>query len=50
MARTGVGRGRVKFSDAFFRWLRDQMIMVKDYAYVGTYFIGDPNLALPLGG
>ena len=50
MARTGAGRGRVKFSDPFFRWLWDQMLMVKDYAYVGTDFTGDPNLPLPLGG
>ena len=50
MARTGVGRGRVKFSDAFFIWLRDQMLMVEDYAYVGTNFIGDPDLPLPPRG
>ena len=36
MAHTGAGRGRVKFSDLFFRWLRDQILMVEDYAYVGT--------------
>ena len=50
MAHTRVGRGRVNFSDAFFRWLRDQMLMVKDYAYAGTYFTGDPNLPLPPRG
>ena len=50
MARTRVGSGRVKFGDAFFRWLWDQMLMVKDYAYAGTYFIGDPDLPLPHGG
>ena len=50
MACTGAGRGRVKFGDAFFRWLRDQMLMVEDYAYAGTDFIGDPVLPLPLGG
>ena len=50
MARTRAGRGRVKFNDAFFRWLQDQMLMVKDYAYMGTYFIDDPDLPLPPGG
>ena len=38
MARAGVGRGRVKFDDPFFRWLRDQILMVttcslKDLVY-----------------
>ena len=50
MARTGGGRGRVKFGDSFFKWLRDQILMVEDYAYAGTYFTGDPNLPLPSGG
>ena len=50
MACTGSGRGRVKFGDAFFRWLRDHMLMVEDYAYVGTNFTSDPDLPLPLGG
>ena len=50
MARTGAGRGRVKFGDPFFRWLRDQMLMVEDYAYVGTNFTDDPDLPLPPGG
>ena len=50
MSRTGVGRGKVKFGDPFFRWLRDQILMVEDYAYVGTKFSGDPDLLLPPGG
>ena len=50
MAHTGAGRGRVKFGDLFFRWLQDQILMVEDYAYIGTNFIGDPDLPLPLGG
>ena len=49
MARTGVGMGRVKFGDAFFRWLQDQMLMVGDYAYAGTNFTSDPDLPLPPG-
>ena len=30
MARTGVGRGKVKLGDPFFQWLRDQILMVED--------------------
>ena len=29
---------------------KDQLLMVEDYAYVGTDFSGDPDLLLPLGG
>ena len=50
MARIGAGRGRVKFSDPFFRWLRDHMLMVEEYAYACTDFIGDLDLPLPPGG
>ena len=50
MDRTGLGRGKVKFEDPFFRWLRDQLLMVEGYAYAGTDFISDPDLLLPLGG
>ena len=50
MARTGAGRGRVNFSDAFFRWLCYQMLMVEDYAYAGIDFIGEPDLPLAPGG
>ena len=50
MACIGVGRGKVKFGDSFFRWLRDQLLMVEEYAYVGTDFSGDPNLPLPHSG
>ena len=38
MARTRVGRGKVKFGDLFFRWLQDQILMVEDYAYAGMEF------------
>ena len=47
MARIGAGSGKVKFGDPFFRWLRDQILMVEDYAYAGTDFRGDPDLSLP---
>ena len=49
MAHTRMGRGKVKFDDTFFRWLRDQLLMVEDYAYVGAEFNGDPDLPLPPG-
>ena len=50
MARIGAGRGKVKFSDPFFRWFRDQLLMVEDYAYACIDFNGDPDLPLPPGG
>ena len=50
MARTRAGRRKVKFGDPFFRWLRDQIPMVEDYAYAATDFSRDPDLPLPPGG
>ena len=50
MAHTGGGRGRVKFGDPFFRWIRIQILMVEDYAYAGTDFTGDIDLPLPPSG
>ena len=50
MGHRGACRGRVKFNDPFFRWLRDQILMVEDYAYVGMDFTKDPDLPLPPGG
>ena len=32
MAHTRAGRGLMNFDDPFFRWLRDQILMVEDYA------------------
>ena len=49
MAKLGAGRGKVTFGSPFFRWLSDQILMVEDYAYVGTDFRGDPDLPLPPG-
>ena len=45
----GVGRGKVKFGDPFFIWLRDQILMVEDYAYASMDFTGDHDLPLPPG-
>ena len=50
MARTRACRGKVKFGDPFFQWLRDQLLMVEDYVYTGTDFSGDPDLLLPPSG
>ena len=50
MARTGADRGEVKFSDPFFQWLRDQILMVEDYAYAVTNFSGELDLLLPPSG
>ena len=49
MARTGGGGAKVKFKVAFFHWLSDHILMIENYAYVGTDFRGDPNLPLPPG-
>ena len=49
MAHTGAGGGKLKFGDPFFRLLRNQILMVEDYAYVGTDFHGDIDLPLPPG-
>ena len=49
MALTRANRGRVKFGDSFFRWLWDQILMVKDYAYIGMNFTEYLDLPLPPG-
>ena len=50
ISHTGAGMGKVKFGDPFFRWLRDKLLMVEDYAYAGIDFSGDPDLPFPPGG
>ena len=37
------------YGSGFFRWLRNQLLMVEDYAYDGADFRHDPKLALPEG-
>jgi hypothetical protein len=39
----------IKYNNDFFDWLRTQMLMVDDYAYVGLDFCGDLDLVLPKG-
>ena len=46
MVRTGGGGAKVKYGSAFFCWLDDQLLMVEDYAYIGTKFRGYPDLPL----
>jgi hypothetical protein len=48
MARHAAGP-IVRYNDVFFDWLRNRMLMVDDYAYVGLKLWGDPDLALPEG-
>lgn len=43
------GGQQMSFPPVLFIWLRQQLIMVDFWAYVGTYFQGDPNLPLPPG-
>lgn len=37
------------FPPPLFGWLCQELIVVYDYAYAVTNFIGDPNLPLPPG-
>ena len=39
----------MEFEVAFFLWLRDQILMIKDFSYAGTDFRGDLDLPLPPG-
>ena len=39
----------VTYNLSFFHFLRDQLVMVEDYAYVKTKFHGDIELELPEG-
>jgi hypothetical protein len=36
----------IKYNDAFFDWLRPQMLMVNDYSYGRLDFQGDTDLAM----
>lgn len=33
----------------FFIWLRRHLIVIQDWPYAGTSFMGDPDLPLPEG-
>ena len=47
MARLGGGGPKVSYGFGFFRWLRNQLLMVEDYSYEGEDFGNDPEIALP---
>jgi len=36
----------IKYNDAFFDWMRLQILMIDDYAHVDLDFRGDPDLVL----
>jgi hypothetical protein len=39
----------ITYGPTFFQWLRDQLIMIGDYAYFGVDFLSDLDLAIPEG-
>ena len=39
----------ITYVPSFLQWLRDQIVMIEEYAYVRIDFYGDPDLALPEG-
>jgi hypothetical protein len=41
MAHHG-GMPTVTYGHVFFQWLRDKIVMIEDYAYVGMECLGDP--------
>ena len=43
------GEHQPHFSDDFFSWLDQDILIVDDYGYVGIDFHNDPNLVLPEG-
>lgn len=45
----GGGGQWMHFPPQLFGWLHQKLIIVDDYAYVGTKLRGDPYLPLPMG-
>ena len=43
------GGPKVTYSSGFFCWLRNQLLMVEDYAYEGENFRNDLELVFPKG-
>ena len=43
------GGPKVTYSSGFFRWLRNWLLMVEDYAYEGADFRNDPELVFHEG-
>ena len=49
MPRLGGVAPKVSYGAGFFHWLRNQLLMIEDYAYDGADFCHDPKLILPEG-
>ena len=49
MPHLGGVEPKVSYGAGFFRRLRNQLLMIEDYAYHGAYFRHDPELVLPEG-
>ena len=43
------GEKVVRFTEAYFDWLRHQFFSVQDFPYSGIDFRGDPDMVLPQG-
>ena len=48
MPRGGGGQ-EMSWQPKFFIWLHRQLIVIQDWPYAGTSFMGDPDLPLPEG-
>ena len=49
MRHLGGGGPKVIYKSGFFCWLRNQLLMVEDYAYEGVDFQNGPEIFLPEG-
>ena len=49
MPHLGGVEPKVSYGDGFFHWLRNQLLMIEDYAYDGSDFHHDPEFFLPEG-
>ena len=49
MAHHGGRGSKVVYESLFFHWLRNQLLMIEDYAYEGAELCEDPDLPLPEG-
>ena len=45
----GDGSSVVRFTSAYFMWLKNQVFTIEDFPYAGIDFRGDPEMSLPLG-
>ena len=47
MSRHSGGGSKVVYGSILFCWLRNQLLMIEDYAYEGENFYEDPELPIP---